>query len=155
MNLGVRPMSWGSFYKHGLPLIPEWICNHIFCILGNVTTSQNSTADILFVLLYTDIGFGSKMEESNQFCLLSCSLRNCITSGSSFLSYSTSGFLCSQAANITSCSPISDTGGNSSISSRILWYPSFIVVILSIYENDCFIEHCADVCIWYLMHSVL
>ena len=41
---------------------------YIFLISGNVTTSQISTTDILFMLFYINIAFGNKMEGINQFC---------------------------------------------------------------------------------------
>ena len=67
-----------------------------------MTTSQNSTTDILFILLYIDIAFGNKMEECNT---ISCSRRHCVTPESCFLSDSMSDFHCPYQPISYPCSP--------------------------------------------------
>ena len=108
---------------------------HIFFILRNATTSQISTTYILF-MLYIDIASETKRKKVTNSANFSCSLGYCVTpmsTGSVFLSYSTSDFHRSPSANITSGSPISGMDGNSSNSPKLLKYSSLVVVILMHY----------------------
>ena len=60
------------------------------------------------------------MEKVTNSAISSCSIRYCVTHGSSFLDYSKSDFHCSHHANTTPGSPISGMDGNSSNSFSIL-----------------------------------
>ena len=61
-------MEWLESKHAKILSLDENRVEYIFLILGNVTNSQISTANISFILLYIDIAFRNKMEESNQTC---------------------------------------------------------------------------------------
>ena len=93
----------------------------------NMTNQHNRS--IIDVVLHT-LPSETIWEKATSSANFSCLLRYCVTPGSSFLSYPMSDFHCFPSASITSGSPISDMGGNSSNSFRILSYSSLNVITL-------------------------
>ena len=130
-----------------------------YSLFGEIRQHPKSAQRINYSYCYIDIAFGNKMEKVTNSANSSCSIRYCVTLGSSFLGYSRSDFHCSHHANITPGSPISGMDGNSNKSFRILWYSSLVVVILSI-ENYCycvyFVEYVFNIlCTGYLSLSAV
>ena len=121
-----------------------------YSLFGEIWQHPKSAQRINYSYCYIDIAFGNKMEKVTNSANSSCSIRYCVTLGSSFPGYSRSDFHCSHHANITPGSPISGMDGNSSNSFRILWYSSLVVVILSI-GNYCSCVYFVGVCIFDIL----